>query len=237
MIPIGIVTHPQRGAMARELELEVGAEAISWDDQGNLGCEGNHPQLWSYLQSATSPWVCVLEDDAVPCENFRNQLDTMLVNASTPIVSLYLGRGRPDQWQLPISSVISYEACFIRSDTLINTVGYVIRTELLPSLIRSMRQSLRQSAAAELPVRMSNWARSRKHRISYTRPSLVDHADVPTISEPPGTPKRRACERKAWLFDARDRWNDTYVELPRPNFTRLDKVARHEVVVRHAAVG
>jgi hypothetical protein len=42
-------------------------------------------------------------------------------------------------------------------------------------------------------------------------------------------------ERQPWLFDTRERWESTYVELPRPDLTRPDKVARHRVVIRHAA--
>jgi hypothetical protein len=222
--------------MARRLAAEVSAEAISWDT-GNLHCEGNHLQLWSYLQYCPQEWVVVLEDDAEPCEDFREQLSEMLAQASTPIVSLYLGRGRPDQWQLPISSVISHEACFIRSDTLLNTVGYAIRTELLAALVPSLARSLRLTTRRELPERMTAWAQRRHHLISYTRPSIVQHSDVPTITSVKhrADGQARTQLRTAWLFDGRDRWNDTYVELPHPNLGRLDKVARHQVVVRHAA--
>jgi hypothetical protein len=167
-VPIGIVTHPARGAMARRLARNVDAESLSWDT-GNLGGQGNHPQLWSYLQHASAPWVCVLEDDAIPCEDFRHQLDTMLTYAATPIVSLYLP---------PIVSLYLPIGAAISSNTLANTVGYAIRTELLGSLLASTRQSLRQTTRLGLPERISKWAQRRGHLVSYTRPSLVEPADV-----------------------------------------------------------
>ena len=130
IVPVVIIAHEKRKEMAQRLSTKVGAEANCWDNH-NQGCEATHAKAWDYLQHASEPWVVFLEDDAVPVDFFREQLAQVLAAATTPIVSLYLGRGRPDQWQLPISSVIGTEACFIRSDTLLSTVGYAVQTPLL----------------------------------------------------------------------------------------------------------
>ena len=233
MIPIVIVAHPKREQMALGLLAKAGAEAIVWDNYSQ-GCEASHAKAWQYVAGCDERWVVFLEDDAKPCEFFREQLHQVLSAATPPIVSLYLGRGSPDQWQLPIAAVIGAEACFIRSDTLLSTVGYAVRSNLLASMIDHIPRisTLRQ---LELPEAITNWAKKRGYPISYSRPSIVDHLDVEPITP---TEKRhdgqaRTELRKAWLFDWRPSgtWNSTYVELPHYDLDREDKVAEHEVVI------
>lgn len=217
--------------MAWRLARQVSPEAISWDNNSR-GVEFNHQQAWRYLVNCTEPWLVVLEDDARPCLDFRHQLMEVLWHAPTPIVSLYLGRGGPDQWQLPISSVIARDVCFIRSDTLLHCVGYAVRNELIADMLRNVRHSVRHSSNLKLPAAISTWARRRHYPVSYSRPSLVDHADgANIIASPDSLPIR-----KAWLFDSRDGWDSTYADLPRPNARRSDRSARHLVVVKDLRV-
>ncbi len=180
MIPVGIVAHPDRRDLVSGLAKQVEAEVVSWDSQSQ-GCTANHRQLWSYLAICPDPWVVILEDDAKPCRGFRTQLMQALIASPSSFVSLYLGRGRPDQWQLPISSIIAQEACFIRSDTLLATVGYAIRTPLLPELDKAVGHSCR-SGLVELPHAITLWAQRHDTSVCYTRPSLVDHLNVPTVN-------------------------------------------------------
>ena len=233
IVPVVIIAHEKRKEMAQRLSTKVGAEAICWDNH-NQGCEATHAKAWDYLQHATEPWSVFLEDDAVPVDFFREQLAQVLAVATTPIVSLYLGRGRPDQWQLPISSVIGTEACFIRSDTLLSTVGYAVQTPLLRQMVNEvLRISLMRQI--ELPEAITRWAKARGHLISYSRPSIVDHLDIKPIID---TAERydgqeRTELRKAWLFDWRPSgtWNSSWVALPAYDLSRPDKVAEHVVEV------
>ena len=229
-VPIGVVAHPSRMTMANRLAEQVSAEAVSWDVM-DQGCEATHLRLWGYLAESPSPYVVILEDDAQPCEHFRDQLGKVLSHAPSPIVSLYLGRGRPDQWQLPISSIIATEACFITSDTLLSTVGYAVRTELLPLMLHSVPLSVDR---LELPEAITRWAKRRKHTISYARPSIVQHRDVPPViaTEDRHDGQERTELRQAWLFGERRSWDSSAVELPHPDLRRHDKVARHLVVVQ-----
>ncbi len=234
MVPITIVAHPKREQMANRLCNKVGAEAICWDNH-NTGCEASHVRAWEYMaEAATEPWVVFLEDDAVPCEFFREQLAQVLAAATTPIVSLYLGRGRPDQWQLPISAVIGHEACFIRSDTLLSTVGYAVQTPLLRQMCNEVLR-LVYMRQIELPEAITRWAQHHGYRISYSRPSIVDHLDVePIIATADRFDGQERTElRKAWLFDWRPSgtWNSSWVELPHYDLDRPDKVAEHVVEV------
>ena len=233
IVPVVIVAHEKRREMATRLQRTIGAEAIVWDNH-NQGCEANHAKAWDYMQHATEPWVVFLEDDAVPVDFFREQLAQVLAAATTPIVSLYLGRGRPDQWQLPISSVIGTEACFIRSDTLLSTVGYAVQTPLLRQMCSEVLR-LVYMRQIELPEAMTRWAQHHGYRISYSRPSIVDHLDIkPVIDTADRYDGQERTElRKAWLFDWRPSgtWNSSWVELPHYDLSRPDKVAEHVVEV------
>ena len=234
IVPVVIVAHEKRKIMATRLQAATGAEAIIWDNYSQ-GCEANHHKAWEYLRDAASePWVVFLEDDAVPVDFFREQLAQVLAVATTPIVSLYLGRGRPDQWQLPISSVIGHEACFIRSDTLLSTVGYAVQTPLLRDMCHNVLR-ISYLREMELPEAITRWAKDRGYKVSYSRPSLVDHLDVEPIiaTEERFDGQQRTELRKAWLFDWRPSgtWNSSYVELPHYDLDRPDKVAEHEVIV------
>ena len=193
-------------------------------------------QGWEWIIQTNAPWICVLEDDAIPCLHFREQIHAVVKCANTDIISLYLGRGRPDQWQLPISSVIVKDVCFIRSDTLLSTVGYLIRTEVL----REMWQDFSKSPwpkKQELPQRMSNWAKAHKKPISYTRPSLVNHHDLPSVTPVKDRPDKqhRTEKRRAWLFDWRKEWDSSYVDLPKPDLRTREKIRRHLSIVKDSS--
>lgn len=233
IVPITIVAHPKREQLALRLCSKVNAEAICWDNH-NQGCESSHAKAWEYIHTATEPWVVFLEDDAVPVEFFREQLAQVLAAATTPIVSLYLGRGRPDQWQLPISAVIGTEACFIRSDTLLSTVGYAVQTPLLRQMCSEVLR-LVYMRRIELPEAITRWAKDRGYLISYSRPSIVDHLDIKPIinTEDRYDGQERTELRKAWLFDWRPSgtWNSSWVQLPHYDLDREDKVAEHQVIV------
>ena len=56
---------------------------------------------WATLASGAfdDEWLVVIEDDALPCNDFRAQLADALDHCPTDIAGLYLGRSRPPQWQ------------------------------------------------------------------------------------------------------------------------------------------
>lgn len=236
---IVVVAHPDRKAMAQVMARKVGAAAISWDD-ALLGATGNHHRAWRYLVDSTAEWVVILEDDAEPVMGFRHQLMQVLTAAPGNLVSLYLGRGRPDQWQLPISAAISNEVCFLAADELIHGVGYAIRTPLLRPLLTSTQHAVsRAQGRIELMEAMSNWGKKNHEAFYYARPSIVNHADGPTVVavHPDGQDRSVAPDpsgtaiRRAWLFDARESWDSTCAAIPRPDLRRRDKVSRHLVLV------
>lgn len=204
---IGIVAHVSRREQAETLAELVTADALSIDD-GTLGCETNHRQVQTNLAEFPSSWSVILEDDALPVPGFRDQLADALIHAPTPIVSLYLGKMKPLHWQPRIKTALRVAvndgASWIVSSHLIHAVGYAIKTELLPSLLRHPTQ---------LPAdqHIGHFARSYGHLVSYATPSLVDHADLPTTVSHSDGPRRPG--RKAWIVGPREEWTSRAVTM------------------------
>ncbi|AEK07863.1 glucosyltransferase [Mycobacterium phage Yoshi] len=196
---IGIVGHTSRLTKAEALADTVQADYLSIDD-GTLGCEGNHRKVWTHLAQRDTDWTVVLEDDAVPCNNFREQLTQALTAAPTPIVSLYLGRQRPYAYQHRIEATITTPACWLLAPRLLHAVAVAIHTNHIPDMLNSLppRTSIDRA--------ISTWTDT----VAYTNPSLVDHSDNGTVAHPPGT---RQPGRVAWRFGTRDRWTRDAVHL------------------------
>ncbi|AXQ65017.1 glycosyltransferase [Mycobacterium phage Renaud18] len=192
-IAIGIVGHMSRLHMAETLADTVHADYVSVDD-GTLGCEGNHQKVWNHLAAKDTDWTVVLEDDAVPCNNFHEQLTQALAVAPTPIVSLYLGTSHPTHWQPAIQHTMNTtDAPWITSRHLLHAVAVCIHTNLLP---------FRYPHGYPIDQGITWWARRHKHQVSYTRPSLIDHAD----QQPVITRRRPTHTRRAWEHGTRTHW-------------------------------
>lgn len=205
---IGIVAHQDRAGMADELSAQVKADFVSVDD-GTIGAGANHRRVWRELVDHHADFSVVLEDDAVPVLDFRSQLEDILLACETPIVSLYLGRNRPPQWQAKIQDAMAKadieDASWITSGHLIHGVGVAIKTKLIRSMLGHW---------SELPIdqHISVWARNHQHLVAYTHPSIVDHADVPTLIRHHDG-KDRLPGRIAWQWGSRTKWTDRSVEL------------------------
>ena len=204
---VGIVAHMQRFLTAEELASRTCATYVAYDD-GTLGCEGNHRRVWAWHDANTlSPWSVVLEDDAVPATSrfrFDTTLAAALNAAPAPIVSLYLGRERPPNWQRRIEravhQAVDTDCCWITTTRLLHAVGVAVRTELIGDMLDHLDGSVRPIDQA-----IGDWAHDRGHTVAYTVPSLVNHRDLPTlVTHADHTP--RTAPRTAWTAGDRARW-------------------------------
>lgn len=213
MFGICIVAHSARSGQARNLATRVGADAVCLDS-GQLGCDGNHDSAHHCLMSlGATTWSVVLEDDAVPVEGFRDQLAAALAAAPSDLVSLYLGRLRPPQFQRSIAAAVSAAdqsgADWIVSDRMYHAVGYAVRTPLLESLTNF-------DAPVPVDERITAWAMTSRLDVSYCWPSLVDHADWPSVITRHRDGARRAPGRVAWRCESHDDvWSDRSVRVAR----------------------
>jgi len=152
-------------------------------------------------------WSIVLEDDAIIGEHFQEQARKALEHAPAPIVSFYLGTSRPPQYQARIKTALAQNPTWIIADQLLHHVAVAIRTDLIPDMLNHV-------AGREGPAdyRIGEWAQDCGHRIAYTVPSLVDHADGPTlINHFDGEPRTE--RRVAWVVGERDSWQGKVVHL------------------------
>jgi hypothetical protein len=195
--------------MADELAAKVGASIVSVDP-GTLGCELNHAWTWQATADLGGEFVCVLEDDALPVDGFREQLAMVLAVTPAPIVSLYLGRRRPPQYQGRIRDALDRAdesgADFIVAQDCLHAVGLVMRPDLVADFLANRRPGLPIDQA------IGHWAKRRGHTIAHTVPSVVDHRDEPTlIAHPDGQPRTKG--RVAWRAGTRTEWTGKSVEL------------------------
>ena len=182
-------------------------------DNGNLGCGGNHRKVWRHLakrHAAHADWLILLEDDAVPVEGFRDQLEQALAVAPTSVVSLYLGRKRPPHLQFMIEPAIKRaddaDASWLVSRQLLHAVGLAVRSSIVEDMLATIDE--------ELPIdeAINGWANKRRYRIGYSFPSLVDHADGETLLQHRDGQAREP-GRVAWRAGARDTWTREHVEM------------------------
>lgn len=209
-LPIGVVAHHQRLGFAYNLAHKVQAEVITIDEKGR-SAEWNHKQMLTWMAEGDREWSVILEDDCIPAPNFRTQLEMALPWAPTPFVGLYVGRGRPPHWQAAISHTIANDVCWMTCNTLMNAVGYVVKTKLIPCLLYSLNQTWRARPRFPIDEAITVWGKQEKIEFSYTRPSLVEHRDiVPVQKHSYGTPTEK---RKAWLFGYRESWDGSTTSL------------------------
>lgn len=212
---VGVVAHPERREMATKLAEAVGADTISWDD-GTRGdtltrCAAGHIRVLSGLREIDAPWVCVLEDDAIPVDDFLFHVKHALERTPARLVGLYLGTSGLTETQAQIKRAVAAakdtSRAWILADCLIGSVGYVVESWLLPDIIGFIEGRSKE----ELPLRISRWAQARRFDVAYTQPSLVDHNDGDSVGKPfraPGFPKRRA-----WSYGTRHNWDTPTVKL------------------------
>lgn len=198
---IGVVAYETRRAMAEQLVADVQAEVINVDG-GTLKCGGNHRHVWSKLaELGGREWSLCLEDDARPVDGFLEQLDQALTVAPSGVVSLYLGRLRPKQFQGQIQAATekadANDACWIVGPRLYQAVGVAIRTELVEGMV----EFTARKTYFQIDDAIALWAMRNQHFVAHTWPSLVEHRDVPSVEH-----RKREPGRVAWKVGTRDVW-------------------------------
>lgn len=208
----GVVGHIARQHMASTLADQIDADYVSIDD-GTLGAGGNHVRVWTHLAQEDADWMLVCEDDAVPVQGFTQQLHAALNNSpSCLIVSLYLGTGRPPHHQNRIRDAVAKahanDAAYIVDKHLLHAVAVAVKSELLPPMLKHVQRK------KYLPIdeAIGQFARTHKHMIAYTFPSLVQHRDTPTVMKHrDGQP--RSTPRVAWHVGTRTDWTTGSVAM------------------------
>jgi hypothetical protein len=224
---IGLVAHHTRWDRAQNLAEYLKADVVALDYDGKVGAGRNHEICYEWLAESGAPWSVLLEDDAVPIKNFRQELDRVLqaVPPGTGVLSLYLGRWRPPHWQASIAQVISRDEHFFLASELLHHVAVAIRTPLIPLMLDHIRAD-RRYQIGKLPIdeAVGGFARAAGMPVAYSHPSIVNHdTTLPTVigrhvsQHPTETGHRPRTEfREAWAFGTRRDWQPSVARIPEP---------------------
>ncbi len=209
-ISFAVVGHHARIVEATSLAHSV--DAVLLLDDGSVGADGNHLRAWADTATLDSDWAVVLEDDAQPVTGFNTQAEQALTAAPEPVVSFYLGQTRPHRWQQERITPAIPQAD--RADA-----NWLITTHVLHAVAIALHVDLREdwldfAHSNPLPIdeRLSAWCLVRDHKVAYTWPSLVDHADGPTLIQHANTAGATG-PRRAWRTGRRAHWTGTTVEM------------------------
>jgi len=208
---IGIVAHTARLTQAEHLADLVAADYISVDD-GTLGCNGNHKKVWAHLNDYPTEWSIVLEDDAIPVDGFIEQAEQALRVAPAHVVSFYMGKHHIPtlDWnhrkQQAIVQAELVDAHWMITNQLLHAVAVAIRTTYIPSMWHHINQ---MPDAFPIDEAITHWVCNTGHNVAYTWPSLIDHADQPTLfrhpdkmDRPPGRVAYRTGTHPTWTDKA-----------------------------------
>lgn len=203
----GVVADMRRQQQAWDLANVTDAKVLSYDEGGHLGCTRNHHKVWTKLLQHGGDWGVVLEDDAVPVHGFTEQVAAALADPPADVIGLYLGKSYPRAWQRFVKKACAHEtANYIVSSHLLHCVATAIRMDLVPDMLRFIGSMSEQDWPIDEQV--THWCRLRGYQVAYTLPSLVDHADGPTLlNHPDGDGRMMA--RVAYRVGTRPHWDGT----------------------------
>lgn len=188
-IGVSIMAHTKRAAMAMALADTLGDAEIAWDN-GELGEVRCGDRAWQAHEPSTDWWI-VLQDDAQPVDGFlQHAADALACAPEHSIVSFYTGKGRPIPLQVgaAVAQAQRRGAAWIAHHSLLWGVGVAMPTRAVPVFLRWGEQ---QDGLYD--KRLSRFAQTSGATVLYTQPSLVDHADGPSLLT-----ADTAVERKAW---------------------------------------
>jgi hypothetical protein len=210
---IGVVAHDQREALAQPMIDAVEADFVSLDHglPTVIGCADNHILVLKTLDGAAKDeWCIVLEDDAIPVDDFREHAERALAKTDAQLVGLYLGTGNPlgvvqAAVEPAVRAAEDSQSAWIVADWFLATVGYAVRSTLLPDLIADISER-----GGPVDNRINEWTHAAGLQTWYTQPSLVDHEDNSSVLSS-FTPYPRYAHR----YGARKQWNKRTVAMGR----------------------
>lgn len=194
-VTVNIMAHPKRERQAKALALELDA-GIVWDR--GQGLWDTAVRAWT---EQDGEWRTVIQDDAVPAAHFRANLGRILEGSTNP-VSWYYGTGTPnhsrDTRTQAVLKAKQDRASWIEHLGPWWAVGVSFHESHMGVLDINARINGRMKND---DARYTAYFAKLGVLCRYTWPSLIDHADGPSIAGPGQRGTRRAV---AFLPDADD---------------------------------
>lgn len=210
MTSFAVMGHPDREREATALAWALGG-TLCLDEHG-AGENATGDLAWETWRSPLTPpaeWHVVMQDDALPVPDIARQAPAALAAAPGPVVSFYLGTNYPPYTIGPCRAAIGRAdatgSAWITAPRLFWGVAIAIRTDLIPDMLTAVRKIKRP-----YDERISRWAEQSGHTVAYTWPSLVDHADGPSLV---GHLMPRMLPRRAYRIGRPDSWTTDPIKL------------------------
>ena len=205
-VSYAVVGHTRRKERATALSSRLNA-SLSLDD-GTYGSNENHARAWRSAPNRDG-WVVVLEDDAIPVDNFEGHVRNALANlpqTAAPVgaVSFYVGGGKPfpAMVEQAVQDAESAGSSWLIDDWLRWGVAVAMPADIIERTIR-IYEGIKKPYDQALGAALKKQGRS----ILYTVPSLVDHEDGPSLLHNGGVP------RKALRFGEPDQWSGVPIRM------------------------
>lgn len=184
IVSYAVVGHHSRREQAESLSAALDAVLVM--DEGDRGSLATHDLAWWSAYTPDADWVMVLEDDAQPIGDFRHYAEQALAHLPGPgAVSLYLGTGRPQQRAVSRALSRSGDSSWLRSRSAWWGPAIALPAEHVVPMLERVR-----SSTLPYDQRLSTYLRSVGLRCYYTVPSLVEHADGPSLLRNCPLPRR-----------------------------------------------
>lgn len=240
-LSVAIMAHPDRKKQVDHVQSAIGRVPVVWDEKQDRWDTGRRSML-AFDPGCTHHLV--IQDDTLPCRDLIPGLEHALMYCPPDVpVCLYIGRRRPEYNS--VSSVCAVAerigASWVTMHTLNWGPGVVVPTDAIKEMIQFC-DPLRE--IKNYDRRLSRyWELSVHSRVWYTWPSLVDHADGPSLVRGRlGTDRRKGhTSRVAWRY-AGERtsaldlcWTNPVADMPDPHGagTRPDSVPYSGVKPQH----
>jgi hypothetical protein len=178
-LSVAIMAHPGRKAQVAQLLDRIGDVPVAWDQKSNL---------WDTRRRATLAYDpgcthhLVLQDDVLVCRDLVAGVERALEYAPADVpLSLYIGQRRP--LAVPVRAMC-LEACecdasWVTMRTLLWGPAVIVPTLAIPEMV-AYGDTLQKVPHDDRRVGLY-WETQAQERCWYTWPSLVDHADGPSM--------------------------------------------------------
>ncbi len=143
--PLDIKINKFSAVDAQDLMYEEGeyANHSHFHNLGSLGCSLSHIQVLERAIYSKQKEILILEDDAVPCEDFVNRFNTAYAELPEDYKFCYIGGSNiedPEQVTAHIGLAKNTKS----------TAGYLIKTEIAPAIIQYVKDNMFKAAIDEV---------------------------------------------------------------------------------------
>jgi hypothetical protein len=202
-LAVVVVSHPARSDAALHLAAELGGALVVDDGRGEWA---THERALEWAAGQRASHALVVQDDAVPVPRMIDHAAAAVDAYPGGPIGLYVGRSRPRPGQVERAVVEAekHGASWLEADSLLWGVATILPSGDLPGMLEWCSRS-----ALPYDQRVGSWYRRASRPVRYTWPSLVDHADGPSLI--PGRPRREP--RTAWRVGSPTSWDGPIVRI------------------------